>query len=233
MTDVADTICHGCRTPVFERGSVVLCGRCDAYQHLGCWSESGRCRATPKCKGKPVPVAVVKLQAAGPTAEQIAELVETRTQEILHPLVADLRSEMAHHEDVEALRKQLAQSNEAAEARVETLRRDLETRTEKIRQLVAAVDARVAAVPAGLDRNDLARTSKEIREGLDAALKQSGPSVDTQLADLRRAISSELHGVLMAIEACRWDTGSRRHPLPWDGRTDDVLAPRTAGGARE
>src|SRR5436190_22987526 len=113
MSEMKDKVCHACRELVFEEGSVVLCSRCDQFQHVRCWSEAGRCTATMKCKGKPVPVAVVKLQPPGPSAEEIADLVEARTQEVLHPLVADLRSEMAHHSDVEAVRKQITQSNEA------------------------------------------------------------------------------------------------------------------------
>jgi hypothetical protein len=227
--DLAGTPCRACRNPVFEGGKVVLCSRCDSYQHVRCWTAAGRCGATVKCRGKPVPVAVVKLQPPGPSAAEIAEAVEARTQEILHPIIADLRSAMAHAEDVDALRKTVAQSAETAQERVEALRREVESRTERIRQLVAAVETRLAGTPVPIDRNDLARIAKDVREGGEAGARLAGAAIEAHIEALRRAVSVDLHEVLLAVEACRWDTAARRHPLPWDGRTDDVLAPRGSG----
>jgi len=227
--DLAATTCPGCRTIVFEQGAVVACSRCDAYQHLKCWNAKGRCTASMKCKGKLVPVAVVKLAPPGPTAFEIAEAVEARVQEILHPVVADLRSAMAHGEDVEALSGSVARTAEATLARIEQARIEMESRTENIRRLVAAIDARLAAAPAPVDRSELARTAKEIRDAADGAAHETGAALESRLVEIRAAISSDLHEILVAVEACRWDTGARRHPLPWDGRTDDVLEARGGG----
>jgi len=227
--DLAATKCRACREAVFDKGSVVACSRCDGYQHLKCWNAAGRCTSTAKCKGKPVPVAVVKLAPPGPSAAEIADAVEARTQELLHPIMADLRSAMAHGEDVEALRVSVAQTTEATLARIEQARIETETRTENIRRLVAAVDARLAAAATPLQRADLTRAAKEIKDGVESAAHEAGATTEGRLAELRTAISSELHEILLAVEACRWDTGARRHPLPWDGRTDDVLDPRGAG----
>jgi hypothetical protein len=227
--DLAATKCRACREAVFDEGSVVACSRCDDYQHLKCWNAAGHCTATAKCKGKPVHVAVVKLAPPGPSAAEIAEAVEARTQELLHPIMADLRSAMAHGEDVETVRVSVAQTAEATLARIEQARIEMDTRTENIRRLVAAVEARLAAAPPPIDRADLTRAAKEIRDGVEGAAREAGASTESRLADLRAAISSELHEILLAVEACRWDTGARRHPLPWDGRSDDVLDPRGAG----
>jgi hypothetical protein len=231
--DLAATKCPACREAVFDRGSVVTCSRCDEYQHLKCWNAGGRCRAATKCKGKPVPVAVVKLQPPGPTAAEISEAVEARTQELLHPIIADLRSAMAHGEDVETVRVSVAQTAEATLARIEQARIEMDTRTENIRRLVAAVETRLAAAPPPIDRGDLTKSAKEIREGVEGAAREAGASMESRLAELRSAVSSELHEILLAVEACRWDTGARRHPLPWDDRTDDVLDPRGAGRGRQ
>jgi hypothetical protein len=231
MSELKDTPCAACREPVFEKGSVVLCSTCDAYQHLRCWSERRRCAASEKCKGKPVPVAVVRLAPPGPSAAEIADAVEAKTQELLHPMFADLRSAMAHAEDVETLREAFGHSAEAGQDRVEALARDLEQRTERIRQMLTALEARLASAPAPLGRDDLSRAAKEIRDGFDSAVRRAAPPLDKEIADLRQAVSLALHEVLRAVEACRWDTGARRHPLPWDGTSDDVLAPRAAGGA--
>ena len=226
MSELKDTPCAVCDAPVFEKGAVVVCSVCDAYHHNGCWNRTGHCSARPKCKGRAVPVAVVKLQPPGPTAAEIADAVGERTQEILHPVVADLRSAMAHAEDVESLRKTILESARTAKERSESALRELEARGDALRQLVAAADARVAALPVPAGRDDVAHAVKEIRERNDALILEASSSLEAQIAEMRRAVSAELHEVLLAVEACRWDTGARRHPLPWDTRPDEILSPR-------
>jgi hypothetical protein len=229
----ADLPCPACEGPAFGAGAVVLCTVCDSYQHLACWTRAHRCTAAVKCKGKPQPVAVVRLEPPGPSAAEIADAVETRVQEIVHPLLADVRAAMAHGEDLEAFRSQAAKSFEETRARLESLRTEVEERAEKLRQVCAAIDARLAAAPPPVDRASLAALASEVREGADAGLRHASAALEGQLRELSRAMTAHMQGVILAVEACRWDTAARRQPLPWDERPEDVLAPRAAGGAQE
>jgi len=52
-------------------------------------------------------------------------------------------------------------------------------------------------------------------------------------AEYSQAQSLEARGMYQqAVDACRWDTGARRHPLPWDERPDAVFLP-TEGDSGE
>lgn len=221
--------CPACRKPVFAHGSVVLCSKCDAYQHLSCWTKRKGCSGEAKCKGKSVPVAVVKLEPPHPTADEISAIVEQRLTDVVHPLMADLRSVVAHGEDLDALRRAAREQAESSRAAIEEFRRDVEGRLEKLRQLVAAMDQRESTSPQPLLREDLSQATREANERADAADAALREAVVAEVGTLRRSVAAELHGILLAVEACRWDTAARRHPLPWDGRTDDVLAPAPHG----
>ena len=226
-----DTLpCAACNRPVFAGGNVVLCARCDAYQHKACWVKRGACAAAAKCKGKPVHVAVVRLEPPHPTSDDVSAIVLARVNEVVHPLVADLRSVVAHSEDLTALRRTIEAQAAAARADAEQARRAIEGRIDELRRLVVAMDDRERTAPVPIVREDLTAQATQVAERTAGSVAELRTTLTRELESLRTAVGADLHGVLVAIEACRWDTAARRHALPWDDRTDDVLAPAARTG---
>lgn len=218
-------VCPVCREALFAEGAVVLCSKCDATQHQRCWARTDECGATPKCKGRPQPVAVVRLEPARPTASEIAAAVQKQFRDVLDPLVFELRSSLAHGEDVEKLRRTVRELADAAQERLEAFRRDVDTRFETLRVAVADLERRPASTPLPVVREDVERAAGAAAARAEQAIADLRASVAADLAALRRSTEVDLHGILVAVEACRWDTAARRQPLPWDTRSDDVLDP--------
>ncbi len=229
-TDLSRLACPECMEQVFAGVAAYLCDRCDTYQHKRCWNSAKRCIATEGCRGKPREVVVVRLEAPGPTADAIADRVEERLAGVIGPAFQKLSKGVAQQKDVERIKNALsniADAVGAADSRVEELRAALDGGLREIRRIIeeAGEQTRVAEpMPApGVSDDELRRIVQETSARADEAALEMRSSLEGLLSELSSTVRTELYRVQRAVDACRWDTGARRHPLPWDERPNEVF----------
>jgi hypothetical protein len=231
-TDISHLACPACMEQVFSGYEAYLCDRCDRYQHKRCWNEAGRCTASDRCRGKPREVVVVRLEASGPTAEVIAETVERRLGESLTGPLEELGRQLAKQRDMERVKNALRNIHDAigaADSRVEDLRAALDAGLRDLRRTLDDMGDKThvaEVVPAsGVSDEELSRIVRETSERMDASAERLRETLAGLLSGLSSDVRSELYRVQQAVDACRWDTGARRHPLPWDERSEGVFLP--------
>ncbi len=238
---LASLPCPLCSSPAFDGRPAVQCGACGLFLHRECFTTLGRCPKKTCGAKKPVTVAVVRLEPPGPDLASIAEAARKSFESVLHPMIADMRSEMAHREDVERLRPSLgaiegAMSRHAEEtqALIESVRAGLDRRIADVAAALAEAERRLRAAPQ-LAPADIAAAVRPVAEqasqSFELRVTRLREELSQSLSALERAVRVEAQRNLLAIEACRWDTAARGSPLPWDARSDQVLDPAPSGAA--
>lgn len=231
--DLAAEPCTACRAPVFSGAAVVVCAKCGGFEHRTCWTGAkGRC-SLPGCGSKKsTAVAVVRLEPPGPTVEELTASVHARFEQVFHKVMADVRTAMAHREDVERLREEIRTLRAALQSQVDAgrereaaLRRDVQGHFQEAVKAVSVVEQAVRNLPKPTVAHELTEVSRELAGRTDRAVAELRRELTEALREAARELSIESRRTLAAVEACRWDTAARRSPLPWDSRSDDTTLP--------
>lgn len=223
--------CHACMD-VFTGSEAYICDKCETYQHRRCWNQAGRCQGSERCRGKPRDVVILRLEAPGPSAGEIGDEVEKRLRDVVLPPVESVQQTGAKQQDVERIKNALRNISDAvgsSDTRVEELRAAVDAGLRDLRRTIAEMDEKthVAEVmqPSGVSDEELKRIVQETSSRMDESAEHLRESLDGLLSALSKEMRAELYRVQQAVDACRWDTGARRHPLPWDERPDAVFLP--------
>jgi hypothetical protein len=225
--------CTACRGPVFSGAAVVVCAKCGGFTHRTCWtSQKDRCALAGCGSKKSTPVAVVRLQPPGPTVEELTAAVHERFEKVFHAVMTDVRTAMAHQEDLDRLREEvrglraLVESGATAgQEREAALRKDVESHIREAVRAVSVVETAVRNLPKPTVAQELTDVSRDLAGRTDRALADLRRELTDALREATRELAVESRRTLAAVEACRWDTAARRSPLPWDARSDDVALP--------
>jgi ElaB/YqjD/DUF883 family membrane-anchored ribosome-binding protein len=228
---LAGLACSGCRDAVFDGRPVVRCSKCGAYCHQECFVKTARC-PVQQCAGKKWEgVAVVRLEPPGPDVREIAAAVRADFEDVLHPLMAGVRSDMAQHEDVEKLHAEVLAAAKAAQTRDEALRARLDSTVLEIERAlaeharaIAETQRLVRALPT-VGPKEFGDVAQSVAASVGERTERLRESVHAALDALRQTVSVESRRNLVAIEACRWDTAAHGRPLPWDEGAARVLNP--------
>jgi len=221
--------CSACRKPVFNQPIVMRCGQCGEFQHEACAIKGARCAVSRACKGKVERMAVVRVPHAGPTADEIAAAVDPLIQTAVGPLEAKLDAQSAT----------LTEQQRAAEARVPVAQQELATMGARFDTTMEALDKALQTVlrvardidkrtlyqPKPLTQKQLAETVAVVSDRIEELSGAESERAEARLTLLRAQLVPDLRAAVRAIEACRFDVVSVRHPAPWEAAGGDILAP--------
>jgi hypothetical protein len=222
-------LCPPCRKPVFTDPMVLRCQHCGEFQHEACAAKGGRCGVNESCKGKPERCAVVRVPHAGPTRHEIAASVDDLVQRTIEPLAAKLdaqaRTLVEQRRGVETEAQKTREEVGAAGAKLETALGTLDTTLQTILRVSKEIYKRTLYRPKTLNQAQVEKSVEKVADRLEQLAETEGERAVARLALLRAQLVPDLRAAVRAIEACRFDVVSARHPAPWDTSADDVLAP--------
>lgn len=219
MTDVDVHLrCPGCGEPVLDGWKIVRCRKCAVLHHEKCWTKAGKCSGTTNCRGKWEEIVVARVPHAGPSSEELEQLVERTVESIVSRQIVALGQTIPRGEDLKRLGDEVQRQVDGVQVAIaEDVRAGIEDLARTVKELarkVEELDRRVRHLPRPAEPQNLEATEKRLLEQLET-LTESGGVSDEQLETLRRQLSADLADTQRRIDECHFELSSLRHPLPW------------------
>jgi len=221
--------CPGCRKPVFTSAVVLRCLKCGEFQHEACTVKQVRCGASHTCKGRVERCAVVRVPHAGPTRDEIVSAVDRLVQNAVGPLEAKLDAQsqtLIEHQKVAETGTQSTQQELAtATARFDTAMGTVDKALQTVLRITRDIDKRTLYQPKPLSQQQLEESVAAVSDRMEQLTAVESERAEARLTLLRAQLVPDLRAAVRAIEACRFDVVSVRHPSPWASGDDNVIAP--------
>ena len=217
-----DTRCPVCERPVFDGCNVVRCSRCEALHHEPCWQKRSVCSGRASCKGKPLPVLVVRVPATVDVAELSAVAGKAAADHVADEALPRLEARV----ESRASTDELTAVRDAITARVgvlETALRDVirsegdKTRQEmeRLRVQVEAASATVRALAA--PGAALASTVTEaVDANLETRFKRLEARVDGLAEETRAGVEAAAQMLHAKLDEAHFALDRVHRPFPWD-----------------